>query len=29
MLNIPDNHPARDVWDTFWINDEINDTKEA
>jgi phenylalanyl-tRNA synthetase alpha chain len=24
MLNIPDNHPARDVWDTFWIQDEIN-----
>ncbi len=24
MLNIPDNHPARDVWDTFWISDEIN-----
>ena len=23
-LNIPDNHPARDVWDTFWISDEIN-----
>lgn len=23
-LNIPDNHPARDVWDTFWITDEIN-----
>ena len=27
-LNIPDNHPARDVWDTFWISDEINNTKE-
>ncbi len=27
MLNIPDNHPARDVWDTFWISDEINDGK--
>lgn len=26
-LNIPDNHPARDVWDTFWITDEINDNK--
>ena len=24
MLNIPDNHPARDVWDTFWISDDIN-----
>lgn len=29
MLNIPANHPARDVWDTFWISDEINDYKEA
>lgn len=27
-LNIPDNHPARDVWDTFWISDEINSKKE-
>ncbi|MDD2908099.1 MAG: phenylalanine--tRNA ligase subunit alpha [Candidatus Gracilibacteria bacterium] len=27
MLNIPDNHPARDVWDTFWISDEINKNK--
>lgn len=27
-LNIPDNHPARDVWDTFWISDDINDKKE-
>lgn len=27
-LNIPDNHPARDVWDTFWIDDEINKNKE-
>lgn len=27
-LNIPDNHPARDVWDTFWISDEINNQKE-
>ena len=27
MLNIPDNHPARDVWDTFWISDEINSGK--
>ncbi len=26
-LNIPDNHPARDVWDTFWITDEINNSK--
>lgn len=23
-LNIPDNHPARDVWDTFWLHDDIN-----
>jgi len=29
MLNIPDNHPARDVWDTFWISDEINKHKQA
>lgn len=29
MLNIPDNHPARDVWDTFWITDEINENKES
>jgi len=28
-LNIPSNHPARDVWDTFWISDNINDKKEA
>lgn len=28
-LNIPDNHPARDVWDTFWLSDEINSTKES
>ena len=27
MLNIPDNHPARDVWDTFWVSDEINKHK--
>lgn len=26
-LNIPDNHPARDVWDTFWISDDINKEK--
>jgi phenylalanyl-tRNA synthetase alpha chain len=29
MLNIPDNHPARDVWDTFWISDEINNNRES
>lgn len=23
-LNIPADHPARDVWDTFWIHDDIN-----
>jgi phenylalanyl-tRNA synthetase alpha chain len=28
-LNIPDNHPARDVWDTFWISDEINKNKKS
>ena len=28
MLNIPANHPARDVWDTFWLNDEINKEKK-
>lgn len=27
-LNIPNNHPARDVWDTFWLSDEINTGKE-
>lgn len=26
-LNIPHNHPARDVWDTFWISDDINENK--
>lgn len=29
MLNIPDNHPARDVWDTFWISDDINKDKAS
>jgi len=28
-LNIPDNHPARDVWDTFWITDEINKDRKS
>ncbi len=28
-LNIPDNHPARDLWDTFWISDDINNTKKS
>jgi phenylalanyl-tRNA synthetase alpha chain len=27
-LNIPANHPARDVWDTFWVSDDINKDKE-
>jgi len=29
MLNIPSDHPARDVWDTFWIADEINKQRES
>jgi len=28
-LNIPANHPARDVWDTFWLSDEINKDKKT
>ena len=28
-LNIPDNHPARDVWDTFWLHDDINKPKPS
>lgn len=28
-LNIPDNHPARDVWDTFWISDNINKKRSS
>ena len=23
LLNMPPHHPARDMWDTFWINEEI------
>jgi len=23
-LNIPKNHPARDIWDTFWIKESVN-----
>lgn len=23
LLNIPRHHPARDMWDTFWINDDV------
>lgn len=26
-LNIPSNHPARDVWDTFWLSDDINNAR--
>ena len=28
-LNIPGDHPARDVWDTFWVSDNINKDKKA
>ena len=28
-LNIPDDHPARDVWDTFWVSDKINKEKKS
>lgn len=28
-LNIPNNHPARDVWDTFWITDDINHSRKS
>jgi len=23
LLNIPPHHPARDMWDTFWVSDEV------
>ncbi|NLF00489.1 MAG: phenylalanine--tRNA ligase subunit alpha [Anaerolineales bacterium] len=23
LLNMPPEHPARDMWDTFWVNDEV------
>lgn len=23
LLNIPPHHPARDMWDTFWVDDEV------
>jgi len=23
-LNIPKNHPARDIWDTFWLKEPVN-----
>ncbi|PIP86626.1 phenylalanine--tRNA ligase subunit alpha [Candidatus Campbellbacteria bacterium CG11_big_fil_rev_8_21_14_0_20_44_21] len=26
-LNIPDNHPARDLWDTFWLKSKIKNQK--
>ncbi|HCI85758.1 MAG TPA: phenylalanine--tRNA ligase subunit alpha, partial [Dehalococcoidia bacterium] len=25
MLNIPETHPARDMFDTFWVDSETND----
>ncbi len=28
-LNIPKNHPARDMWDTFWIKDSDSDLLRA
>ena len=28
-LNIPDNHSARDLWDTFWISDKINKDRKS
>jgi len=28
-LNIPDKHPARDVWDTFWLSDDINKERKS
>ena len=28
-LNIPANHPARDMWDTFWLKTRINAEKHA
>lgn len=27
-LNIPKDHPARDMWDTFWIKDDFTNKKE-
>lgn len=27
-LNIPADHPARDVWDTFWLEDGVNQSRE-
>ena len=28
-LNIPANHPSRDMWDTFWLKTQINAGKHA
>ena len=28
MLNIPEDHPARDMWDTMWIDEKINKNGE-
>jgi len=28
MLNIPEDHPARDMWDTMWIDEESNKNGE-
>ena len=28
-LNIPENHPARDLWDTFWLKDKASKGKEG
>lgn len=28
MHNIPADHPARDMWDTFWIKTQINADKK-
>ncbi len=27
LLNIPADHPARDMWDTYWIDDPVNPGK--
>lgn len=28
-LNIPENHPARDMWDTFWIKQDPSDLERS
>ncbi len=28
MLNIPEDHPARDMWDTMWIDEKVNNNGE-